>query len=227
MKGFERHQRLLARRRPSGKPMGQFNVWVQAGPARGTLVDKLLRDGSLRDALVQLRRRDGNVIDCMVSASLIALEGNSNAYAVWIARDVTVEHAVHEQFAAAFRLTPDSMSISRMKDGTYLEVNAAFERITGYQRDEVIGQTSARLSIWHNPARRKELFKALDTSSTVQNFLIEIRHRHGKTREALLNASVFEARGERYLIALVRDVTDARTCGPGIARKRSAFFKAV
>ena len=221
--GFERLSGY-SRAEAIGQTMGQFNVWVQASQ-RTVLVDKLLREGSLRDALVQLRRRDGNVIDCMVSASLIALEGNSNAYAVWIARDVTVEHAVNEQFAAAFRLTPDSMSISRMKDGTYIEVNAAFERITGYQRDEVIGQTSARLNIWHNPVRRKELFKALETSSTIQNFLIEIRDRHGKTRDALLNASIFETRGERYLIALVRDVTDARTAERALRESEARFSK--
>ncbi len=219
--GFERISGY-SRGETIGQPIGQFNVWVHPAQ-RATLVEKVMRDGSLRDALVQLRRRDGNVIDCIVSASLIALEGNSNAYAVWIARDVTQEHAIHEQFAAAFRLTPDSMSISRMKDGTYLEVNAAFERITGYQRDEVIGQTSAQLSIWHKPARRKELFKTLDTNSTVQNFLIEIRHRDGRVREALLNASVFEARGERYLIALVRDVTDARSADRALRESEARF----
>ena len=206
--GFERisgHARSTA----IGRPMGELQVWLHP-EQRAAIIEQLLRTGAVRDAMVQMRRRDGQVRDCIVSATLITLEGRENSHAVWVTRDVTLEHAVHEQFVAAFRLTPDFMSISRLSDGTYVEVNEAFERSTGYGRDETIGRTSQELGIWHKPAQRQELINAFQGCDVVREFPMEMRNRHGQVRETLLNASIFEARGERYMIGLLRDVTDAK-----------------
>jgi PAS domain-containing protein len=103
------------------------------------------------------------LIDCRISATLITLGNQINSHAVRIGRDVTEEHATNAQFAAAFHLTPDFISISRLSDGRYVQVNEAFERITGFNRDEVIGRTSLELGIWHRADQRLELAKAFES----------------------------------------------------------------
>ncbi|MDP2370966.1 PAS domain S-box protein [Rhodoferax sp.] len=184
-------------------------AWVN--PAQRSLVRAtLLREGRVRDQAIQFRRRNGEVRDCVVNATLIALDRETPDHAVWITRDVTQEHAVNEQFIAAFRLTPDFMSISRLRDGQYVEVNQAFERIMGYRREEVIGHSALELGIWRDPDRRQVLSDLLGTSDVAHEFPIEVLTRNGVVRQALANCSVFEARGERYMIALLRDVTEAQ-----------------
>ena len=207
-KGFE----MISGRRATdvmGHPMAKFNVWAHP-EQRVSMVGELMRAGMVRDTLVQLRRLDGTLRDCMVNASLIALEGSAHSHAVWIARDVTDQNAVHEQFKAAFQLTPDFMSISRLSDGTYVEVNAAFEQVTGLTRENTLGRTSIELRIWHDPAARNALVQAFKTRGTLHEYFILINGRGGQVREALVNAATFEARGERYMIALLRDVTEQR-----------------
>jgi len=53
-----------------------------------------------------------------------------------------------EKFSKAFRSSPDSITISALKDGRYVEVNDSCLRLLGYHREEVIGHTSIELNIW-------------------------------------------------------------------------------
>ena len=192
-----------------GHHMSEFNVWAHP-EQRETLVEELMRNGFARDTLVQLTRRDGTVRDCLVNATLLVLEGDKHSHAVWIARDVTEQNAVHEQFKAAFQLTPDFMSISRLSDGTYIEVNAAFEQITGLTREMTLGRTSIEVGVWHDPKARDALVEAFKAQGSLHEYFILINARNGQVRETLVNAATFETRGERYMIALLRDVTEER-----------------
>ncbi len=192
-----------------GRLMSEFKVWVHA-EQRQQLIDEMMRDGAARDRLVQLRRRDGGIRDCMVNCTLIALSGRGNDHAVWIARDMTEQNAIHEQFRVAFKLMPELMSISRLSDGCYVEVNDAFERITGLRREQVIGRTSLELNIWHDASQRQSLVQQVLSSGGASDHFMLLNASQGQVREALLNAASFEARGEHYLIVLARDVTEMR-----------------
>src|SRR5271170_2337696 len=56
-----------------------------------------------------------------------------------------------EKFAKAFSSSPIITTISDFKDDDRLiEVNAAFEEVTGYRREEVIGRTTGELKLWYN-----------------------------------------------------------------------------
>ena len=206
-----------------GRRMLDFNVWAHP-EQRVALVAEMMRAGSVRNHLVTLRRRDGALRDCVVNCALIALDGPEHSHAVWIARDVTEHNIVHEQFKAAFQLTPDFMSISRVTDGRYVEVNAAFERITGIARAEALGKTSTELRIWAEPEKRPSLITLLETEGAVNDFPMALNAK-GQVREALLNAVVFESRGERYIIALLRDVTDERKAARALQESESRFVR--
>ena len=57
-----------------------------------------------------------------------------------------------EKFSRAFQLNPDTVIITRIKDGTILDVNDSFTHITGFSREEVIGRSSvAELNLWSDP----------------------------------------------------------------------------
>lgn len=207
-----------------GRPMSNFNVWKHP-EQRTALVKELMTAGLFRDTLVQLCRRDGTIRDCMVNGTLIALEDKLLSHAVWIARDITEHNAIHEQFTAAFRLTPDFMSISRLSDGKYMEVNTAFERITGLSREQTIGKTATELGIWHDPQQRDVLVKTIKTLGSINEYFILINAQGGQVRSALVNAAIFDARGERYMIALLRDVTEARKAAEALRESEARFSR--
>lgn len=207
-----------------GKRMSELNVWVDL-QQRAELVQTLMQSGFANERLVQLRRRDGAILDCMVNAALIDIDGVPRSHAVWIARDVTEQNAVHEQFQATFRLTPDFMSISRLRDGTYVNVNDAFERITGKRRSEVLGRTSTELGIWADPPARDVLVAKIRSEGSVYEYPIRIMARDGQVREALVNAVIFETRREQLMIALLRDVTDAQAAARALRESEARFAR--
>jgi PAS domain-containing protein len=55
--------------------------------------------------------------------------------------------ASKEKFSKVFEFGPDAISIASLEDGKYLDVNDIFLETTGFQRNEVIGQTSSDLNV--------------------------------------------------------------------------------
>ncbi|MCM0080135.1 PAS domain S-box protein [Geomonas sp. Red32] len=115
-----------------------------------------------------------------------------------------------EKFSKAFRASPDSIVITRAEDGMYIDVNEAFQEITGYTRDEVIGKTSMELELWAEPEARMVMLRLLNQFGHVRNLDVKFRVKSGEIRELLWSAEVIEYRNEACLIAISRDVTDQR-----------------
>ncbi|MBU5614279.1 PAS domain S-box protein [Geomonas azotofigens] len=115
-----------------------------------------------------------------------------------------------EKFSKAFHASPDSIVITRAEDGTYIDVNEAFQEITGYTREEVIGKTSTELLLWADPDARMVMLKLLNEHGHVRNLDVRFRVKSGEIRELLWSADVIEYQGEACLIAISRDVTDQR-----------------
>ncbi|HEY5514452.1 MAG TPA: PAS domain S-box protein [Geomonas sp.] len=115
-----------------------------------------------------------------------------------------------EKFSKAFHASPDSIVITRAQDGTYIDVNEAFQEMTGYTRAEVTGHSSLELKLWADPEARMVMLRLLNQYGHVRNLDVRFRVKSGETREILWSADVIEYRGEACLIAISRDVTDQR-----------------
>lgn len=222
-KGFE-HLSGFTRESVMGQSAVSLDMWPDPSH-RQALVDKLLQTRLLQSEPIQLRKRDGEIIDCVLSASLIDFAGSADSHAIWVARDVTQENAIHAQFAAAFQLIPGPMSITRISDGTYIEVNEAFEAFSGYSRHEIIGKTSLELGIWANVSHRNALVIAFETSTVARDILAEIRDREGRIREGMVSGAIYEAHGERFMVAMLRDVTEARLAEKALRESENKFSK--
>jgi PAS domain-containing protein len=53
-----------------------------------------------------------------------------------------------EKFSKAFNASANLVTINRLKDGKFLEVNDSFTRITGYTREEALGRNATDLNMW-------------------------------------------------------------------------------
>ena len=64
-----------------------------------------------------------------------------------------------ERFYKAFYANPDAVSITRLGQGEFIEVNDSFTRVFGYTRDEVMGHGTLELGLWLDAKQREEVQK--------------------------------------------------------------------
>jgi PAS domain S-box-containing protein len=115
-----------------------------------------------------------------------------------------------ENFSKAFRESPLAKTLTSIQDHRFLEVNGAFERLTGWRRDEVLGRTPLEIEIWVDSAQREKLVKRLLIEGTVRDLEAKIRRKDGQIRTALGTFELIEIRGEPYALSMITDVTDLR-----------------
>lgn len=98
----------------------------------------------------------------------------------------------------------------RIRDGMLIEVNQTFEEMSGYAREKAIGKTAIELKLWVDASRRNVLLHELDINKMARNFEWDMRTKHGALCTCMSNATLFSAGSERYMLTVIRDVTDQR-----------------
>ena len=92
------------------------------------------------------------------------------------------------------------MAITRMEDGTFLDVNESFALTFGYSREEAIGRNGIELGIWRSPAERARLVDQVRARGQVRNMEFEFGTRSGHVLIGLLSTEILEMGGDRSKI---------------------------
>lgn len=114
-----------------------------------------------------------------------------------------------ERFSRAFHSSPAALSITVLDDGRLLEVNAAFLRMTGFSRSEVIGSTTVKLGLWTS-LDRLAMEEALRERGAVENLEIQFRKKSGEMRDALLSAELIRLGARPSVLGIAQDVTERK-----------------
>ena len=112
-----------------------------------------------------------------------------------------------ERARLIFNTVPDSITITRVEDGRYLQVNDHFCRLTGFSLAETIGRTVSDLNVFVHAQDRERFILELREKGEVNDFEIQYRKKDGSLFTALLSARPFQYAGEDCLIAVVTDIT--------------------
>ncbi len=133
------------------------------------------------------------------------------------ARDITerkrMEAALkesEEKFSKAFRSSPEAIIISRLSDGIIVDVNDTFPRLTGYTREEMLGNTTTGIGIWVNPEERAAMAKELKQKLTIRDKEYKFRTKSGKTRIWLFSGEIATINGESCIISVSTDITERK-----------------
>lgn len=113
-------------------------------------------------------------------------------------------------FSKILTFSPDSIIISSMADGRYINVNDSFLDAVGFKREDLIGKTSIALNIWDDPEEREKFLQTLHTKGFVQNFEAKFRKKNGCVGTVLMSSEKMDIDGEPCLITLSKDITDRK-----------------
>ncbi len=115
-----------------------------------------------------------------------------------------------EKFFRAFHASPDAITISRMSDGTYVEVNDSFTKMSEYSREEALGSSSTSLGIWAETQTRDEFISILQTKKQVQDFECDLRTKSGAILRFLISGEIVYLNQEAHILSVSRNITAQR-----------------
>ena len=139
-------------------------------------------------------------------------------------RQVTREAEGREQsearFAAAFRLAPVPMMVSRLDGFRILDVNEAFVDTLGHAAADAIGRTADELKLWGASAARQRFQERLQASGRVRNQDVRLMTKTGWFLDCLASAEVVTIAGERCALSVLQDITERK-------RSEAELFEAI
>ena len=194
-----------------GRTATELGLWGVAGTGPA-LLERLHR-GGMRNLEMSFRRSNGELFTGLTSAETFDLEGTL-ALVVAI-RDISQLKQTQQQlqtseekFAKAFHALPDGLLLSRQNDGLLLEVNEGFRRLTGYDFNPTLDQTSLDLGIWVDLNERKRMIEQLQRDGFVRDFSCHIRRSDGQIRLCELSARPLPIAGDDCMLTIARDITE-------------------
>src|SRR5450432_3959 len=116
--------------------------------------------------------------------------------------------------AGAFRFSTSLVAIMDAGDGCIVDVNPAFERESGYKREDLIGRSSIDIDFWPSMETRAMIWAHLRSERRVSGLRVVFRNRAGIERSAVLSCEVFEHdSGARHVLAIFQQVAAADASG--------------
>jgi diguanylate cyclase (GGDEF)-like protein/PAS domain S-box-containing protein len=181
-------------------------------------------------------RKDGSVTWVKMNLST-QRDGEGRAlHLVAFIEDINARKAAEERLASAtealrvseasyrsiFQTSQDFITVNRLSDGMYINVNQAFYDIMGFNPEEIIGHTSVECGVWANTRDRQNLVDILRRDSKCRNLETRFKRKNGEVFSALLSASTIEIDGVPCIVCIMRDISDAQEAATKI--RNLAFF---
>jgi diguanylate cyclase (GGDEF)-like protein/PAS domain S-box-containing protein len=141
-----------------------------------------------------------------------------------IIRDVTAEKEAAERMMVAteamriseeryhtvFQTSLDGITISRMSDGYYIDVNNSFLSLLGYSREDLLGRTSIEVGIWADTEDRIRAMEEIQKHSSFRDVNIQYRKKNGEILWSQTSSTRMEIDGIPCLLSIVRDLSAAK-----------------
>ncbi len=147
------------------------------------------------------------------------------AYGIMALRESIERHVAEqglreseEKFAAIFNSSPNLISLTRMSDGTIVEVNEGYTQLLGYSREESIGRTTDNMSIWGKKVDRDSFLSSLKRYGQIADFETTLRRRDGVSLTVIISAKTIKLQGIMYVLSVVHDITERKAAEEAIER---------
>jgi len=176
------------------------------------------------------QRKDGTVFPVEISSHFLTSEGRDMVFTH--ARNIASRRAAEEalrasedKFSKTFQASPDAININRL-DGTYVDVNIAFTKMSGWGREETIGRTTVELGLWVDLADRERMQQMLQAQGHFVGLEAAFRMKDGSIRTGLVSGALVQMGGETCLLSITRDITERKATEATIRYSEDKFSRA-
>nr|HMQ81006.1 PAS domain S-box protein [Ignavibacteria bacterium] len=123
------------------------------------------------------------------------------------------------KFSTVFHASPAGICINDAEDGRFIDVNKAFERITGLNRLELLGKDPLGLGLW-SYEYAEEISAELQSSGKLFNREILYTSKITGNRNVVISCEFISLNGRNCVLTIVNDVTDQKLNLEALAESR-------
>ncbi|MBV8361096.1 MAG: PAS domain S-box protein [Deltaproteobacteria bacterium] len=191
----------------------------------------LVQNGQIVNQEFEFPDKNGKLVPMLLSISTMELGGR--LHYVTTVRDITtireIQRQLHQSEAALrkiFEASPDCITLARLSNGTFQEVNDSFVKQFGFTREEAIGKNQRELGLWADPSQVKEVMRRLRIDGVITNVELNLRRKNGTILPCLFSAALTEIGSELCVVAIVHDITELKRTEEDLVQAREAALAA-
>ncbi len=196
--------------------------------------------GRVQGMMAKGQRRDGSLFDAQVHAEVV--EHGEDRLLITMVLDASAEMASRieleksrERFSKAFNFSPLGMTITRLSDGLFIEVNPANERVLGYTQGDFAGKTTMEAGVWLSEADRQRYVQTLQRHGRLVGYETRMRSKVGEVVDVRIWAEIIDIDGEPCALSFTLNVAAEKqreamllTVAEGVSGETGeAFFRSL
>jgi PAS domain S-box-containing protein len=116
----------------------------------------------------------------------------------------------NDKYSKAFQSSPYSITISRLEDGGFMEVNDTFVSISGFTRKEALSNSALEIRVWVDKEERNSVISALRSGKDIKGKEFQFRKKNGEIMTGLFSAKIIYVNKEPYMISSIDDITERK-----------------
>ncbi|WP_439858993.1 sensor domain-containing protein [Pseudomonas sp. MBLB4136] len=134
--------------------------------------------------------------------------------------------ASEEKFATLFQASPDPISVSRIRDGVFIEVNPSFSREFGWAAEDIVGQDAGQIGFWVDLEQRRQLFDKLTREQGLSGEIAQLRTRTGQTLSCVISSRFIRVDRQLCITSTFRDISQQIQAETALKASQEKFAKA-
>lgn len=125
-------------------------------------------------------------------------------------QEIAERAAAEEKFTKAFRLSPNPIIITTLKENRFIDINRSFLEMSGYSQAEVIGKSARELNLWVNFEIYDASVQILLQNTSLQNHECQLRTKKGEIKTVLISIELIELDGIPSTLNIINDITERK-----------------
>ncbi|MBT5194805.1 MAG: PAS domain S-box protein [Rhodospirillaceae bacterium] len=204
-----------------GKTLVELGLMRPSDNRREVLIDVLEKEGRVRNFEGRMQTKGEQVLTVSYSCDLIEFEGKTRLYTT--ITDNTQRAEAERLFAVAFEDNPNIVTITRARDGCFINANKRFLEYYGLDKADVIGKTGTELGLWPDQDDRQAFAAALRQHGSIRDFPIRWRSPNGGIDHIRFASDQMEMGGVQTFFNVGRLVTDELAMKQALSESEELF----
>jgi PAS domain S-box-containing protein len=160
---------------------------------------------------IKMQAKDGRVIESSW-ANIKLPDGRQVGIGMNISKRKQAEQALREsqeQFSAAFRMSSDALALIDRENGKIVDVNQAWEKIWGFDRETSIGKNGFDLGMI-GASDQQQLYEVLGQQGRISDYQVDLMTASGEKRHAIVDVEVLLPGERELMLVTIQDVTQSK-----------------